>query len=595
MMKMKSLVSHHSRLLLAIVIVLMCICYGVALASPVDKMFEEARKQYYSNLSLPQEQQSAALKKAIENFRKVMASDSKGKYTDKCLYLIAQSYHRLYDDNPTAEYLKNAQKYYRLLVHEMPASPLADDAQYLLGIIYLEEDPSQAYLEFVKVGIYFPQGDMRLRAAEKAQQLRAQLASPRKPDKVGSNGSAPAFAFASGSAASPSLPSNSPKPVPEPTTQSTPNRLNNIQHWAGEDYTRVALYVSEPVNFERHDLPAEPKIGLPDRIYVDLKNCTVSSSLEGNVSIKDRFLKRMRVAQYDPTQVRVALDIEDMKSYKIFSLADPYRLIIDVQGKQAEPAKPQKPKEIIIPKGSETSTLARQLGLRVGRIVIDPGHGGKDKGAISPNGLYEKDIVLALAKKLKKSLESTSGCEVILTRTNDRFLSLEERTAIANAQKADLFISIHTNAHENRNLHGTETYFLNLSNDKESARVAALENATSTRRISDLENILKDIMLNTKINESAKLAKTVQSNLIKNLRKNYNRVKDLGVKQAPFYVLLGAEMPSVLIETAFITNKNEEQRLSDKNFQKNLVAGISSGICSYIQQMKQFANVGGPR
>ena len=592
---MKTLASRQSKLSVTIVIVLMFISYGVALAAPVGKMFEETRKRYYANLSLPQEQQSAALRQGIEGFRKVLAADSNGKYTDKCLYLIAQSYHRLYDDHPTAEYLRGAQKYYRMLVHELPQSPLADDAQYLLGIIYLEEDPSQAYLEFVKVGIYFPQGDMRLRAAEKAQQLKAQLASPERPEKDEPNGAAPAFAFASGSAASPSLPSNSPKPLPTPAVQSSLNRLNNIQHWAGDDYTRVALYVSEPVNFERHDLPAEPKIGLPDRIYIDLKNCTVSSSLEGNVSVKDRFLKRMRVAQYDPTQVRVALDIEDMKSYKIFSLADPYRLIVDVQGKQSEPAKLQQPREIVIPKGSQTSTLARQLGLQVGRIVIDPGHGGKDKGAISPNGLYEKDIVLAIAKKLKKSLESTAGCEVILTRSDDRFLSLEERTAIANAQKADLFISIHTNAHEDRDLHGTETYFLNLSNDKESARVAALENATSTRRISDLENILKDIMLNTKINESAKLATTVQTNIIRNLRKNYNSVKDLGVKQAPFYVLLGAEMPSVLIETAFITNKSEERRLLDKNFQKSLVAGISSGISSYIQQMKQFANVGGPR
>jgi len=594
MVKMKSGMSQP-KVSLAIVVLLICTCYGIVLASPVDKMFDEARKKYYVGLSLPQEQQPDALKERIEEFQKVLDKDSRKKYTDKCLYLIAQSYHRLYDDNPTRQYLKEAQQYYRMLVHELPESPLADDAQYLLGIIYLEEDPSQAYLEFIKVGIYFPQGDMRPRAAEKAQQLKAQLNSPKKRDKNNPGGSAPAFAFASGSAASPSLPSNSPKPALSPKMPTDLNQLKNIQHWAGDDYTRVALYVSEPVNFERHDLPAEPKIGLPDRIYIDLKNCTVDSSIEHNVSIEDRFLKRMRVAQYDPTQVRIALDVEDMRSYKIFSLADPYRLIIDVQGKKSEPVESRKQKEIIIPKGSQTSTLARQLGLQVGRIVIDPGHGGKDKGAISPNGLFEKDVVLAIAKRLKKDMENTLGCEVILTRTNDRFLSLEERTAMANAQKADLFISIHTNAHEDRNLHGTETYFLNLSNDKESARVAALENATTTRRISDLENILKDIMLNTKINESAKLAKTVQSNLIRNLKKNYDRVKDLGVKQAPFYVLLGAEMPSVLIETAFITNKNEERRLLDKNFQRSLVAGISSGIGSYIQQMKQFANVGGAR
>lgn len=567
--------------------------HAVAAPSGIDQRFEEVRKNYYASLSLPQQQQPAALKERIEEFNRLLTEDRQGRYQDKCLYLIAQSYHRLYDANPTAQFLNQAREYYRQLVHDLPKSPLADDAQYLLGIIYLEEDPSQAYLEFVKVGIYFPQGDMRPRAEEKAQQLKTLLSSQKATDKNASGGSAPAFAFASGSAASPSLPSNTPKHAVSQEKPSGLNKLRDIQHWAGDDYTRVALYVSEPVNFQRHDLPAEPKIGLPDRIYIDLKNCTVNRSIASNITVEDRFLKRMRVAQYDPTQVRVALDIEDMKSYKIFSLADPYRLIIDVQGKRSQPATAQKPEEVTISKGSQTSTLARQLGLQVGCIVIDPGHGGKDKGAISPNGLYEKDIVLAIAKRLKQTLEQTSGCQVILTRTDDRFLSLEERTAIANTHRADLFISIHTNAHEDRNLYGTETYFLNLSNDKESARVAALENATSTRRISDLESILKDIMLNTKINESAKLAKTVQRNVIANLKKNYGKVKDLGVKQAPFYVLLGAEMPSILIETAFITNKHEERRLLDKNFQSRLVAGISSGIGAYIQQMKQFANAGG--
>lgn len=589
---MKSKKSIQTNIISAIVIVLVCIFYSSALAAAVDKQFEDTRKKYYSILSLPQQNQPVALKQCIKEFREIIEKDSDGKYVDKCLYLIAQSYHRLYDVNPTDEYLKAAQKYYRMLVRDMPDSPLADDSQYLLGIIYLEQDPAQAYLEFVKVGIYFPSGDMQPRASEKAEQLKKQLSRPKDQKKDQPGDTAPAFAFASGSAAAPSLPSNTPNPAASPEARPKLTQLKSVQHWAGKDYTRVALYVTEPVAFERHDLPAEPKIGLPDRIYVDLKNCTLNAKIDKNISIEDRFLRRVRVVQYDPTQVRVALDIDAMKSYKIFSLADPYRVIIDVQGIQSEPVKAPEPKQIVIPKGSQTSTLARQLGLQVGTIVLDPGHGGKDKGAISPNGVYEKNIVLEIAKRLKRSLEITTGCKVILTRTDDRFLTLEERTAIANAQKADLFVSLHINAHEDRNLHGTETYFLNLSNDKESTRVAALENATSTRRISDLENILKDIMLNTKISESAKLAKTVQSNIIANLAKNYDGIKDLGVKQAPFYVLLGAEMPSILIETAFISNKTEEKRLQDKNFQKNLVAGISSGIGSYIRQMKQFANVG---
>lgn len=590
---MKTLRMPATFVLLATVVLSLCLMEGAALADPVDEMFKAARKNYYTTLALPQEQQAAGLNQCILEFQEVIKKDTSRKYLDKCLYLIAQIYHRLYDAMPNKTYLHEAQSYYRKLVSYLPGSPLADDSQYLLGIIYLEEDPAQAYLELVKVGVLFPDGDMHKRATEKAAQLKAQLDAP-QPNKADEKpGVAPSFAYASGSAATPSLPSNTPAAPAAGDKQSKMPQLKGIQHWAGEDYTRVALYVSEPVKFDRHDLPAEPGIRDTDRIYVDLKNCAVEQKMEGSTIIQDPFLHRLRVAQYDPTQVRVALDVKDMKSYQIFSLADPYRLIIDVRGKKAPAGTAEKPQTVTIPKGSQTSTLARQLGLHVGVIVLDPGHGGKDTGAISANGVYEKDIVLQIAKKLKKKLEATTGCRVVLTRSTDRFLSLEERTAIANANKADLFVSLHTNAHDDHNLYGTETYFLNLSNNKESARVAALENATSTRKISDLEHILKDIMLNTKINESSQLAKSVQEKMISDLNRKYDGVKDLGVKQAPFYVLLGAEMPSVLVEVAFISNRKEEQRLRDGNFQESLATGISQGIGAYIEQMKKFADVGG--
>lgn len=594
---MKPLRMPGNCFLLAVVLLCLYLTVGAAMADPVDDLFEGARKKYYTTLALPQEQQAAGFKQGIHDFQEVIKKDSSRKYLDKCLYLIAQIYHRLYDAMPNKTYLHEAQSYYRRLVSDLPGSPLADDSQYLLGIIYLEEDPAQAYLELVKVGLYFPNGDMRPRAEEKATQLKAQLAAPQPKKTDEKPAAAPSFAFASGSSATPSLPSNTPAAPAAADNKNQPQlpQLKGIQHWAGEGYTRVALYVSEPVKFERHDLPAEPGIRDTDRIYIDLKNCMVEPKMEGGSIIQDPFLHRLRVAQYDPTQVRVALDVKDMKSYQIFSLADPYRVIIDVRGKKAEPGAAEKPQTVTVPKGSQTSTLARQLGLRVGVIVLDPGHGGKDTGAISANGVYEKDIVLQIAKKLKKRLEATTGCRVVLTRSTDRFLSLEERTAIANANKADLFVSLHTNAHDDQNLYGTETYFLNLSKDKESARVAAMENATSTRKISDLEHILKDIMLNTKINESAQLAKSVQQKMITDLSRKYDGIKDLGVKQAPFYVLLGAEMPSVLIETAFLSNRKDEQRLRDGNFQETLAAGISQGVESYIQQMKKFAEVGGAR
>jgi len=181
------------------------------------------------------------------------------------------------------------------------------------------------------------------------------------------------------------------------------------------------------------------------------------------------------------------------------------------------------------------------------------------------------------------------GCEVILTRSNDRFLTLEERTALANTKEADLFISIHVNAHRNKNAYGTETYFLNLATDEDAIRVAAMENATSTKNISDLQTILMDLMQNAKINESSRLASYVQTNMVHHLKKQYGNVQDKGVKQAPFYVLLGAQMPAILVETSFISNPRECKRLMDPGYQDRLCDGIVIGIEKYIKDTSPTA------
>jgi N-acetylmuramoyl-L-alanine amidase len=169
---------------------------------------------------------------------------------------------------------------------------------------------------------------------------------------------------------------------------------------------------------------------------------------------------------------------------------------------------------------------------------------------------------------------------------------LEERTALANTQKADLFISIHTNAHKSRRVYGISTYILNVATDEEAARVAAFENAVSTKRISDLEKILNELMLTSKINESSRLAHAVQGGLSKDLHRNYRNIKDLGVKEAPFYVLIGAQMPSIMVETSFITNKREEKRLASSAYQDAIVEGIVDGIRAYIKQIESVPGRG---
>ena len=233
---------------------------------------------------------------------------------------------------------------------------------------------------------------------------------------------------------------------------------------------------------------------------------------------------------------------------------------------------------------SKKLSLAQQLGLGVRKIVLDPGHGGKDPGAIA-NGIKEKDIVLNIAKKLAPILEKDLGCEVILTRTGDTFIPLEERTAIANTHGADLFISLHINAHPAPKVRGIETYYLNFSTNAEAMRVAARENATSTHQMSELQDILSDIMQNSKINESSRLAHQVHQSILTQAKpKNgeYANIKNLGVKQAPFYVLIGAQMPAVLLEIAFISNEEDASNLVNPHFVAMIAQEISDGIKSYV-------------
>jgi N-acetylmuramoyl-L-alanine amidase len=236
-------------------------------------------------------------------------------------------------------------------------------------------------------------------------------------------------------------------------------------------------------------------------------------------------------------------------------------------------------------KPAKEVSLARQLGLKVKRIVIDPGHGGKDSGCRVGGRYKEKNITLKIARFLAEKLRKKLGFEVFLTRNKDIFLSLERRTAIANMKKADLFISLHVNAHRDRRIHGLETYFLNMATDKRAVMVAARENATSEKNISDLQTILNDLMLNTKINESSRLAHNVQEGMRVTTRKSYKQIKSLGVKQAPFYVLIGAQMPAILVEVGFLTNRSERKRLLSAKYQKRVAEGIYAGISSYIQSI----------
>ncbi|MDP2682855.1 MAG: N-acetylmuramoyl-L-alanine amidase [Deltaproteobacteria bacterium] len=359
-------------------------------------------------------------------------------------------------------------------------------------------------------------------------------------------------------------------------SKKTSVKVTGIKYWSNPNYTRVVINVSGEAVFTHRLLKEDPNINKPRRFYVDIKNASLSPSLKQPTAIDDVFVKTARAGQYTKDTVRVVLDIKSIEDHKIFSLAEPFRIVVDIMGKPG----------VKSPSESYKPTLAQQLGLKIKRIVIDAGHGGKDPGAIGKNGLREKDVVLKIVKGLKESLAKETGVEIIMTRDDDRFIELEERTAIANTKEADIFISVHANASFNRKARGVETYFLNLTNDARAIRVAARENAVSTKKMSDLQYILNDLMKTAKTNESSRLAAAVQGSLVSNLKTKYSDIKGNGVKGAPFYVLVGTHMPSILVEVSFISNPTEEKRLADNGYIQEIVAGITSGVNRYVKEME---------
>ncbi|MBA4366100.1 MAG: N-acetylmuramoyl-L-alanine amidase [Desulfobacterium sp.] len=398
---------------------------------------------------------------------------------------------------------------------------------------------------------------------------------------------------------------NPPKiPEQEPAAKETPlplfpkgfSTVKDLRFWSNPNYTRIVIDSDKETSFTHCLLKKDPSISKPERLYVDLSKSRLGKTFEKTKQINDDLLKDARAGQYTADTVRVVIDIKSFKNYKIFSLKNPFRIVIDVwgkNGKQEKYVKKSPPEKAYYPSTNKKitpSAIAKQLALGVQTIVIDPGHGGHDFGAPGYiKGTHEKDIVLKLAKNLARKIKDTIHCNVILTRETDRFLTLEERTAIANTKNADLFISIHTNASRDKRAYGIETYFLNLATDDESIMVAAKENATSTKNISDLQSILLDLMQNAKINESSRLATHVQDSMFHRLREQYNQIKSKGVKQAPFYVLLGAQMPAVLIETAFISNESECKRLINSTYQERVCDSILLGIRNYIKETNPTA------
>jgi len=610
---------------------------------------------------------------------------------------------------------------YEFLRREYPGSKYRFQALFTIGQIYKEDlgdddAARQTFEDFLK---HYPRNSL----APQAKQALAELNQPPPP-------AAPPPPVEEAHAPAKSETPVSETPVSATTVSATTKKkpglilVTGIRHWSTPDYTRVAIDLDSEVKYEAGRVPN------PDRIFFDLSDTKLASVLVGKIfDVQDGFLKKIRVAQYQPGATRVVLDVADVSDYSAFLLPNPYRLIIDIHGRQpqsqtliakanasptaasddrsittveseksyrsvekaneatkpptgtsanakksassndnsastsqstpssaAASSKPLPHKVIVddddddaIPtannkrsatseakppdplfsgpkdtsgpelkattqpttaptavavapraskktaKGTTTAaatheaeptsfgdrSLTRTLGLKIGRIVLDAGHGGHDTGTIGPDGLMEKDLVLDVALRLGRLLETRLGADVIYTRDDDTFIPLETRTAIANQHQADLFISIHANSSSDPSARGVETYFLNFTSNPEALEVAARENAVSQKSIFELQDLVKKITLKDKIDESRELATDVQQSLYTGLATRHSTLRDRGVKKAPFVVLIGANMPSVLAEISFVSNPTDEAKLETPDYREKIAESLYKGIAKY--------------
>ena len=647
---------------------------------------------------------------------------------------------RQFDDNKV---LRGAIEQYRFLRKEYPGSKYRFDALFTIGEVYKDDlgDPEEARATFEDFLHRYPRNHLAddARGALKeidadAEEMEQAARKPgAKPETSAKNANTDASSSRRGQ-----LP-----------------RVTGVRHWSAPDYTRVAIDVEQDVKFESQ------RISHPDRIFFDLRGTKLASTLVGKTfDVDDGFLRKIRVAEFQPGRTRVVLEVDDLASYNAFLLPNPYRLIIDVHGKTSratllakanqqtqapaetdadgpsdddaagagavpaaatknndEPAdktarskvqfsKAEPPKDVAgshpdapptaasgntaatgigvvktsvpvagsnrkIPKtiveaedqvpttvatlspdklrpevtasqraalpaseekpsksdtragrkkklntapATDTAdleirearptaagdrSLIRALGLKIGKIVIDAGHGGHDTGTIGPNGLLEKDLVLDVAKRLGRLLETRLGAEVVYTRQDDTFIPLETRTAIANRERADLFISVHANSSHDSDARGVETYYLNFTSSPEALEVAARENAVSEKSIYELQDLVKKIALKEKIEESREFASNVQDSLYGGLSLRSAGVRNRGIKKAPFIVLIGANMPSILAEISFVSNPSDERKLQTAEHRQRIAESLYQGVSKYANGLsgikvasKESKNVG---
>jgi N-acetylmuramoyl-L-alanine amidase len=567
-----------------------------AASSPASIDYEKARTSYQSFFkSKKGMDRRDRWVSVIKKFESVYKNHFPSNEAYKAIFTTGDLYEQLFSISRRDKDLDAALEAYQKTVKEFKPDRLTDDALYRQGEIFFSRGKYVAALNsFEKVSTLIPKGDVAAKARSRISNVRSFVPKGDLVKQV----SLKETKNTSYSKESSSL------------TSGKKLILKKIDYKVGSDSFRVVVYTSEAVTF------SQGRLSKPERVYINFKETQLADSVAKEIKIGSRFLKGLRLSQLDKENTRLVVDLNESNNLKIGVWSEGHKLFVELSNKKTPDVKVASKSKIpftkkIASKPKIPSTKAvnfdkkvkhnkepRKVAVKVSKkrsfpvvnkklplIVIDAGHGGNDLGAKGYRGIQEKNVNLAIALRLKDILTSRYKYRVILTRGDDTFIPLPGRGKIANDNNADVFVSVHANAAPRRAAHGIETYYLGQGHSEEAKATAARENGKLVKSVKDDETqeILASMISTTKINQSSRLAGNIQNQLYQSMRKKYSGVKNLGVKEGPFFVLHDTNMASVLVEVGFVTNLREESRLKQSSYLDRLASSIAKGVSKFVQ------------
>jgi len=528
-----------------------------------EALYKKAKSEYYSLLKYSHSEiKREKWIKTAKKFKKISVSFPKTISGYKALFTSAKLYQKSFARFGRPDDLKVALETFQQVASMDKDGYLGDDALFHAGeLFFAQNNLEAATLSFQTILSFFPKGDMVKRAQSRLEFVKRKKAesSNAKVSKVRSFKSAV-------------------------TIKEVSFNAEYSKEW-------LTIKTDNPIPF------TEGWVSSNLKYVIDLPDSKISDSVLKNIKIKGNHLKRIRVTPISKVGNRVVLEFTSPKNLNVRAfqkknlikiLIQPKRIIKkSVTKPQFLEAKVSKPLQSTVKSGAEKRNNKKRKW-KVPFIVVDPGHGGKDNGAIGGSGLLEKNLNLEISRRLTRILQKKYSYKVSMTREDDRFIALDERGKFANEKDADLFVSIHVNAAKRKGAHGIETYYLGRGSSDRARDTAKRENGELVYKVpdNDVQRILTDMITNRKINDSSILARWIQDKLFLKMSKKYSRIKNLGVKEGPFFVLHSTKMPSVLVEVGFITNPKEELRLSKSQYLNKLAESIAFGISSYIKDNK---------